>query len=85
MRICSVLLAETPRLRSRDLRFDPAALLAGTRREEAVPHTLGEQEKRHIEDSLRAVSWRVNEAARRLGLSRSALYRKIKEYQLRRP
>ena len=80
----SVLLAETPRLRGRDLRFDPAALLARTRRDEALPHTLDEQEKRHIEDSLRAVSWRVNEAAKRLGLSRSALYRKIKEYQLRR-
>jgi DNA-binding NtrC family response regulator len=81
----SVLLAETPRLGAKDLRFDPAALLARTRRDEAEGHTLDEQEKRHIEESLRAVSWRVNEAAKRLGLSRSALYRKIKEYQLRRP
>ena len=81
----SVLLAETPQLRARDLRFDPAPLLARPRRDAAAGHTLGEQEKHHIEESLRAVSWRVNEAAKRLGLSRSALYRKIKEYQLRRP
>jgi DNA-binding NtrC family response regulator len=81
----SVLLAETPRLRAADLRFDQAALLTRARPEAAPAHTLDEQEKRHIEESLRAVSWRVNEAAQRLGLSRSALYRKIKEYQLRRP
>jgi DNA-binding NtrC family response regulator len=81
----SVLLAETPRLKAADLRFDQAALLARARPEAAPAHTLDEQEKRHIEESLRAVSWRVNEAAQRLGLSRSALYRKIKEYQLRRP
>ena len=48
-------------------------------------HTLDEREKRHIEDTLKAQGWRVGEAARRLGVSRSALYRKMKEYQLRRP
>jgi DNA-binding NtrC family response regulator len=81
----SVLLAEGDRLRGRDLRFDPAALLASAARPEAAAHTLDEREKRHIAETLAAEGWRVSAAARRLGVSRSALYRKIQEYGLRRP
>jgi transcriptional regulator of acetoin/glycerol metabolism len=81
----SVLLAEGAELRGRDLRFDPAAIRARSAPAETAGHTLDEREKRHIEDTLKAQGWRVGEAARRLGVSRSALYRKMKEYQLRRP
>ncbi len=80
----SVLLAEGARLRGRDLRFDPAAVRARAPAATAA-RTLDESEKRHIEETLRAQAWRVAEAAKRLGVSRSALYRKMKEYQLRRP
>ena len=80
----SVLLTEGGQLRARDLRFDPAAIRArGSAR--GAAHTLDESEKRHIEETLKAQAWRVDEAARQLGVSRSALYRKMKEYRLRRP
>ncbi len=81
----SVLLAEGSSLHGRDLRFDSEALLARPAPPEAAGHTLDERERRHIEEILRAEAWRVAEAAKRLGVSRSALYRKMKEYQLRRP
>ena len=81
----SVLLAEGTRLRAADLRFDPAALLARAAPAEAAAHTLDERERRHIEETLESQGWRVGAAAQRLGVSRSALYRKIKEYGLRRP
>jgi DNA-binding NtrC family response regulator len=80
----SVLLTEGGQLRARDLRFDPAAIRArGSVR--GAAHTLDESEKRHIEETLKAQAWRVDAAARQLGVSRSALYRKMKEYRLRRP
>jgi DNA-binding NtrC family response regulator len=44
--------------------------------------TLVEVERRHIQSILRQEHWRVEEAARKLGLSRSALYEKIKKHQL---
>ena len=81
----SVLLAEGARLGGRDLRFDPAAILARAAPPEAAAHTLDESERRHIEETLKAQGWRVGAAAQRLGVSRSALYRKIKDYGLRRP
>jgi len=81
----SVLLSEGAQLHGRDLRFDPEAIRAHAPTAAVAGSTLDEREKRHIEDTLKAESWRVGEAARRLGVSRSALYRKMKEYQLRRP
>jgi DNA-binding NtrC family response regulator len=80
----SVLLSEGQQLRGKDLRFDPSVLLSEAQHADSG-RTLNEKEKRHIEEILRAVSWRVSEAAKQLGLSRSALYRKIKEHNLTPP
>lgn len=44
--------------------------------------TLDEIEKRHLLEVLRAANFNKKEAARRLGLTRPALYRKLKKYQL---
>ncbi|MEY2936619.1 MAG: hypothetical protein RL033_7368 [Pseudomonadota bacterium] len=44
--------------------------------------TLDEAEHRHIEDTLQRLSGRVDEAAKALGLSRSALYAKLKKHRI---
>ena len=46
--------------------------------------TLAERERRAILDTLRATRWRLAEAARRLGISRTTLWRRLKEYGLSR-
>ncbi len=50
--------------------------------EEAVP-TLAERERRAIIETLRLTGWRQAEAARRLGISRTTLWRRLKAYGLR--
>jgi DNA-binding NtrC family response regulator len=72
----SVLLSAEKSLRSKDLRFDVTALPHDSQ----GPQSLVEQERNHIEQVLRAERGQVVRAAKILGLSRSALYRKIKEY-----
>lgn len=72
----SVLLSRDKFLSSKDLRFDVTVLPQGG----AGPQSLVEQERQHIEQVLRAEQGQVMRAAKILGLSRSALYRKIKEY-----
>jgi len=42
--------------------------------------SLAFMEKRHIEKVLKDTSWRRAEAARVLGINRTTLYNKIKEY-----
>ncbi len=80
----TILLSRETELRSQDLRFDTALVS-----EAAVPPTpdasLPAQEKRHIESVLEAQKWHISKAAKILGLSRSTLYRKIKDYQLAPP
>lgn len=44
--------------------------------------TLDEAEQKHIEDTLQRLSGRVDEAAKVLGVSRSALYAKLKKYRI---
>ncbi|HEX9704144.1 MAG TPA: helix-turn-helix domain-containing protein [Gemmatimonadales bacterium] len=48
------------------------------------PTTLAERERRAIVETLRATSWRLAEAARRLGISRTTLWRRLKAYGLSR-
>lgn len=72
----SVLLSAEKRLRSRDLRFDVTVLPQDSQGRQS----LVEQERNHIEQVLRSQQGQVMRAAKILGLSRSALYRKIKEY-----
>ena len=47
--------------------------------------SLQQLERRHIEDVLRAVAWHQGRAAGILGISPKTLYRKIREFGLRRP
>jgi len=42
--------------------------------------TLSEMERRHIEEVLRIENGNVEETAKKLGLSRSALYERIKKH-----
>ena len=51
--------------------------------ERSDPHlTLEQLERRHIERVLREEQGHVERAAKRLGISRSSLYQKIKKSQL---
>lgn len=74
----AVLLTDRQVLRRQDLAFDHAGAVAGDGAE--ALGTLEEVEQRHIERTLRATSGRVEEAARRLGIPRSTLYQKIKQF-----
>jgi len=52
--------------------------------ENGQPTTLEEHERRLIEKVLKDCNWNKHEAARRLNISRSTLYSKIKRYNLRK-
>jgi DNA-binding NtrC family response regulator len=73
----AVLRAEGPEIQSSDLRFT-VDLAAGP--EPGAGSTLSELERRQIERVLQEERGRVVNAARRLGIPRSTLYQKIKEY-----
>ena len=60
-----------------------ASVLVMTQREEILP--LAERERRAIEAALRDSSWQLAQAARRLGISRTTLWRRLKAYGLNRP
>jgi len=80
----AVLLSGKKALDAGDLRFD--AIPVGTPDKPSgnghLSLSLTDQERRHIEDVLRAQGWKVVRAAKILGLSRSSLYRKIRDYQI---
>jgi PAS domain-containing protein len=46
--------------------------------------TLAERERRAIVETLKLTRWRLAEAARRLGISRTTLWRRLKEYGISR-
>ena len=50
---------------------------------EGATSTLAERERRAIIETLRLTGWRQVEAARRLGISRTTLWRRLKAYGLR--
>ncbi|MND07122.1 DNA-binding transcriptional regulator DhaR [compost metagenome] len=47
--------------------------------------TLAERERQDIEGALAEAGWQLAVAARRLGISRTTLWRRLKQYQLTRP
>jgi len=47
--------------------------------------TLAERERHDIERALAESGWQLAVAARRLGISRTTLWRRLKQYQLARP
>ncbi|HZF08867.1 MAG TPA: sigma-54 dependent transcriptional regulator [Thermoanaerobaculia bacterium] len=70
----ALLRAAGTELRPEDLRLEPPGEASG-----AGSSTLEEHEHRQIEKVLREEQGRVASAARRLGISRSALYQKIRD------
>ncbi len=49
---------------------------------EAKACTLADRERRAILETLEGTGWRLAESARRLGISRTTLWRRLKEYGL---
>jgi transcriptional regulator of acetoin/glycerol metabolism len=47
--------------------------------------TLAERERQDIEAALNETGWQLARAARRLGISRTTLWRRLKQYGLERP
>ncbi len=86
----SLLLRSGDVVRAEDLRFDtpsvgrlPAAVVPEALSTSAAPpssRTLSEVEREHIQSALVAENGRVEAAARRLGIPRSTLYQRIKDY-----
>jgi DNA-binding NtrC family response regulator len=75
----ALLVCDRPVIEVRDLRFSlgaPEPPIAGP------PRTLDELERGAIEEALRAEGGNVEAAARRLGISRSGIYLKIRKYKL---
>ena len=63
-----------------DLRLETHAAASGSDDYDGL--TLEEMERRHVERALRRAKWRVDDAAKLLGIPRSTLYQKIKRYGL---
>ncbi len=74
----AVLLADSNELHDTDLRLDVASRGAGEPAWDRL--TLAEAEKAHVLRVVDACAGKVDEAARRLGLSRSSLYERLKRY-----
>jgi DNA-binding NtrC family response regulator len=77
----AVLLGRSARIEPEDLRFDDA--LAELPAAHTSSLTLQEVERRHIELVLGEENGHVERAARRLGIPRSSLYHKLKQFGLR--
>jgi DNA-binding NtrC family response regulator len=76
-------------LRAADIQFDSPSMTRLAAISATVPasppaRTLSEVEREHIESALLAESGRVEAAARRLGIPRSTLYQRIKDYGISR-
>jgi DNA-binding NtrC family response regulator len=77
----AILLGASARIEPEDLQFDHG--LAELSSAGASGLTLAEVERRHIELVLAEENGHVERAARRLGIPRSSLYHKIKQFGLR--
>ena len=80
----AALLTDGPELRAEDLRFE-SGFGAAAAAPASDSLTLKEVERRHIEQVLRQEKGKVESAARRLGIPRSSLYQKLKQFQLAVP
>jgi two-component system response regulator HydG len=80
----AVVLAHGKRIEISDF---PSALFQNTcaPTETGSPGTMMENEARLLREVLEECSWNKKEAARRLGISRNTLYRKLKKYQINSP
>ncbi len=80
----ALLLSDAPVLRRADLHFDAPAEAPSPPVDAAQSLTLREAERAHIARALERAGGKVEAAAHALGISRSALYEKIKALHLRR-
>jgi DNA-binding NtrC family response regulator len=81
----AALLTDGPELQAEDLRFESGFSPPAPAEAAADGLTLKELERRHIEQVLRQEQGKVESAARRLGIPRSSLYQKLKQFQLAVP
>ncbi len=82
----AALLTDRSELARDDLRFDPVGAPASTSaRHPEGDVTLKTLERQHIEMVLREEKGKVELAARRLGIPRSSLYQKLKQFQIAVP
>jgi DNA-binding NtrC family response regulator len=79
----AVLLAQGPQIRAVDLPLQLPGVNPTPVSSPAV--SLAELERRHIETVLHNTNWHQGKAATALGISSKTLYRKIREYNFRRP
>jgi two-component system response regulator AtoC len=78
-----VLLAQGPQIRASDLPLQLPGVHPTPVSSPAI--SLAELERRHIETVLHNTNWHQGKAASTLGISSKTLYRKIREYNFRRP
>jgi DNA-binding NtrC family response regulator len=76
----AVLLSQRPSLEVRDLHFDLVAVSHS-----GSDQSLTSNERQHIEQVLKSRHWDVRKAAQTLGVSKSSLYRKIKDFEIALP
>ena len=76
----SLLLSDKNGLDTGDLRFEFVSVPSSSSSTDDLSLSLEELEKRHIERVLGQENWKVEQAARKLGIPRSSLYQKIKKY-----
>ena len=77
----ATVLAKGSRVEASDL---PAALHTAVKNE-SKPFTLVEHESKLLVEVLEDCGWNKKQAAKRLGISRSTLYDKLKKYQITKP
>jgi DNA-binding NtrC family response regulator len=81
----AVLVAGGPEIRAGDLALGHGMPLTPARTSNDPPESLEEMERRHIDAVLHQVNWHQGRASDILGISAKTLYRKMRDYGLRRP
>ena len=83
-----VIMTDKEELNEGDLLTLEPALGAGARRDDGakgvLKSRLEDEEERSVRETLRAAGWNVSEAARRLGIDRASLHRKMRRYGITR-
>jgi len=81
----AVLVAGAAEIRAGDLALGHGMPVAPARTSNDPPESLEEIERRHIDSVLHQVNWHQGRASDILGISAKTLYRKMRDYGLRRP
>jgi two-component system nitrogen regulation response regulator NtrX len=83
-----VIMTDKEELNDGDLLTLEPALGPGARRDDGtkgvLKSRLEDEEERSVRETLRAAGWNVSEAARRLGIDRASLHRKMRRYGITR-